>query len=584
VERIMMNPLVRFLPLACLPSLCLALPLSGAYPAEPAQKPLAKTARVSVARFGAVADDGRNDAEALRKAVEYCKAHPGTTLYFPAGVYDLRDEEAVRLMDDVMGGKMGQNPEKTIFRAYYPYVRGLDFRGLSNITVEAAGAVLQCDGWMEPLSLNECRGITVKGLTIDYKRKPYSVGKVVEVGADYFDAVFDEAYPLNAKMPVPRLLFWDVQAHRLFPDPVYFPRKFEITAPHTMRIHTHVKPEWKGNLVGIEHSFHFRPAILIQDAANIRLEDVTIHAQPGMGIVGHRSSNITLEGLRVVPSPGSFISTNTDATHFTTCSGYLRLLNCQFEGQGDDSMNIHNYYYSLRKSEQAGAYDLVVNAPTGTHAQVLDYPDPGDRLELVRISSLETVKTYTVKSRTNFPKQWRTQVTLNAPLPSDLEKYYLINASRLPSVEVRGCSIMSHLARGMLIKSRNVKIERNLIRETTGTGIHVGAESDWLEGLPSANVSIRYNRILRCGRGTGSQNGTSGIAVKIDAPDTSVPGLHKNLLIEGNVIEGEDAARCITVSQVEDAIIRYNEFSGCKDPVVVEHSERVKVYSNTAAR
>jgi hypothetical protein len=63
------------------------------------------------------------------------------------------------------------------------------------------------------------------------------------------------------------------------------------------------------------------------------------------------------------------------------------------------------------------------------------------------------------------------------PLPEDLSKYYLINSSRLPKVEITGCSILSHLARGMLIKSRNVRIERNLIRETTGTGIHVGAES-----------------------------------------------------------------------------------------------------------
>jgi nitrous oxidase accessory protein NosD len=89
---------------------------------------------------------------------------------------------------------------------------------------------------------------------------------------------------------------------------------------------------------------------------------------------------------------------------------------------------------------------------------------------------------------------------------------------------------------------------------------------------------------VRCGRGGGTQNGTSGIAVKIDAPDTSVPGLHKRLLIEGNIIEGEDAERCILVSQAADAVVRYNELSGCKQPVAVEHSTGVQVYANTAAR
>ena len=539
--------------------------------------------RISVANFGAVPDDGRNDADELRKAIAFCKDHPGTILYFPPGVYDLRDEAAVQLMNDVMTGKMGQDPEKKIFTRYFPYVRGLDFRGLRDVTVEAAGALLLCDGWMEPLSLEDCRNVTIKGLTIDYKRKPYSIGTVVETGAGYFDAVVDKQYPLNPAIPIPRMKFWDVRAHRMFPEPVYFPKKFELIGPQKIRIYAKVSPEVKGNLVSLTHSFHFRPAILIYDAGNIRLEDVTIHSQPGMGIVGHRANNITLVGLRVVPAPGSFVSTNTDATHFTSCTGLIRMENCQFEGQGDDATNIHNYYYTVRKSQRAGYYDLVVGAPTGTHAQVLDYPDVGDRLELVKRSSLETVKTYVVQAETNFPAEWRSEVQLDAPLPAGLENYFLIDSTRLPKVEIVGCSILSHLARGILIKTRNVLVERCLIRETTGTGIHVGAESYWHEGLPSADVTIRYNRIIRCGRGAGTQDGASGIAVKIDAPETSAPGLHKHLLIEGNIVEGENAQRCISVSQGEDVTVRYNELSGCREPVAVQHSEKVRVYANTVS-
>jgi hypothetical protein len=320
---------------------------------------------------------------------------------------------------------------------------------------------------------------------------------------------------------------------------------------------------------------------LIHQAEKILLEDVTIHSQPGMGIVGHRSNNITMVGLRVVPAPGSFVSTNTDATHFTSCTGLIRMENCQFEGQGDDATNIHNYYYSIKKSKQSGAYDLVVEAPTGTHAQVLDYPDVGDHLELVRRSSLAVVKRYVVRARTNYPAEWRTQVELDELLPPDIDTYYLINSTRLPRVEIIGCSMVSQRARGILIKTRNVLVERCLIRETTGTGIEVGAESSWHEGPPSANVIIRYNRIIRCGLGAGSQDHTSGIAVKIEAGESDVPGLHKHLLIEGNIIEDEGAERGISVSQAEDVTIRYNEISGCRRPIVVAHSNQAHVYSNS---
>src|SRR5450759_4290788 len=130
--------------------------------------------QVSVSDFGAIPNDNQNDAQQLRKAIDYCKLNPGTTLYFPSGVYDFRDEKAVLLMNEVMSGKFGQNPEKTIFKPYYPYVKGLDFNGLQDITVEAAGAILLCDGWMEPVSLEKCKNVRLKGLTIDYKRKPYS--------------------------------------------------------------------------------------------------------------------------------------------------------------------------------------------------------------------------------------------------------------------------------------------------------------------------------------------------------------------------------------------------------------------------
>ena len=62
---------------------------------------------VNVAKYGAVANDGKDDAKALRKAVEYCRTHPGSTLYFPPGVYRLKDDAAVRLEEDVLAGKFG---------------------------------------------------------------------------------------------------------------------------------------------------------------------------------------------------------------------------------------------------------------------------------------------------------------------------------------------------------------------------------------------------------------------------------------------------------------------------------------------
>ena len=517
---------------------------------------------VSVADFGAVPNDNRNDAESLQKAMVFCKSHPGTVLQFEPGIYDFRDERAVELMEGILNGKIKGNPQDSIFRPYYPYAKGLDFNGLRNITVEAQGAVLLFDGWGEPVSLNNCQNIRIKGLTIDYKTKPHIEGTITAVGPDWYEAVFDSIYRLTDKMPLCRVGYYDTRAHRLLPREDYFPR-FERTGAQTLRIYSRLGPEFPGVRVLIPQTFHFRPAVLMLEARNCTLDDVTIHSQPGMGIVGHRSENIMLDGVRIVPLAGQQMSTNTDATHFTSCKGYIRYRNCQFEGHGDDAVNIHNYYLTIRKPGEGEGYNLVLEG-ADWHAQVLDYPDAGDTMELVRRTTLQVVKKIAVSTVKNDIPGLYTHVTFGESLPADIENYYVIDVTRLPRVEITGCSVAGNRARGFLIKTRNVLIEHNLIRECTGTGIHVGAEGAWHEGPASENVTIRYNRILRCGTGAGTVNGTCGVAVHVSAPDETVQGLHKHILIEGNIIEGEQSEKGISISGAQDVIVRYNEISGCK--------------------
>lgn len=533
--------------------------------------------KISVTDFGAKPDDGQNDAEQLRKAVEFCKSNPVVTLYFPPGVYNFRDENAVELMDSILNGKFKGNPSDYIFRPYYPYVKGLDFNGLHDITLEASGAVLLCEGWLEPISLNNCQNIKIKGLTIDYKRKPYSVGEIIDVQKEWFDATFNSFYNVTTHMPLCRLHIWDIKSHRMvFRELKYFPQ-YEIIAPQTLRIYCTLDQSMKGNIVTIAHTLHFRPAILVSEAKNINIEDVTIHSQPGMGILGHRSENIILKGMRIVPSVGQFMSTNTDASHFTSCKGYIRYENCQFEGQGDDAVNIHNYYLTILKPTIGTGYNLVSKAKL--HAQVLDYSDVGDTLELVNKSSLEIVKKFVVKTIENNIAKLYSHVTLNEELPPGIENYYLINSTRLPRVEIIGCTVTSNRARGFLIRTRDVLIEHNMIRESTGTGIYVGAEGNWYEGPTSKNITIRYNSIIRCGSGAGTIGGACGIAIG-DEQNLSTHNLYKHVLIEGNLIEGENAENAIFVSGTRDVVIRNNEIAGCKNPIKIENSDEIYMHSN----
>ena len=541
--------------------------------------PLQAASSVSVLDFDARPNDGRNDAEGLRRAMKFCRENPGTTLVLPDGIYDFRDDAAVKIMNLAMTGKYGNNPEAVMMSRDFPHVLALDLSGARNITIQARNASLIFDGWYQPITLDHSRKVSIIGLSIDYSRPPYSVGKIINIGKDHFDARFDSRYPLNPGMPGFCVDFYDVKAGRRHGVALYN-LHLEQISEDILRIHGQCPEKFLDDDVIVRHSAHGTAAVMARYAQDLKLKDVTIHSHPGMGVVGHRCRNLTFEGLSIVPRAGEIQSTNTDATHFTSCTGTIRFDGCRFEGQGDDSTNIHNYYYSIKEKAANNSYLVFVNWKTALHALDHDYPEAGDTLELVDSSTLEPVRQYRVADRKHDFEKSETLITLHESLPGNFGDYYLLNASRFPAVRFTNSHISSHLARGILIKTRNVLIEGCTITGTTGTGIHVGAEGSWYEGGPTADLIIRNNRIINCGLGHGTQNGAAGIAVNVKSKNPRVAGLHKNILIEGNQITGLNAQRGIFISGADNVTIRHNQFAGCEVPIRIEYSTGVRIYGN----
>lgn len=528
---------------------------------------------ISVATYGAIPDDGKDDTEALRRAVEYCRKHVGVTLKIPSGVYCLRDSRAIQLEEDVLSGKMGNDPEKTIFTPYYPYVRGLDFSGSDSLVVDAQGAVLLCEGWMEPISLNDCHNVTIKGLTIDYKRKPLSQGIIQQVKEESFTVKFDDRREITENIPITRMTIWDDECDGFYGSAFYFPER-KLLGNNLVEFKAQIPARLQGAKLAALHSFHFRPAILIQNSKQITLDGVTIHSQPGMGIVGFDSSDIFLYHLSVTPAPGYQFSTNTDATHFACCRGVIRFDGCFFHGQGDDATNVHGYYHSIKELKD-GYATLKLEAPTFTHAQVTDVPQVGDKMELVRISTLVPEGEYEVLDVKHAGKSVEVRVRLNGDIPSNIHDYYLFNVSKLPRLEFVRNVVWGQMARGVLVKTRGVLIEGNVFRGCSGSAIHVGAESYWKEGTFSKDVTIVSNVILNCGS-SGGTFGASGIAVGIDAPDTELTKLHENMIIRDNTIITNQNNECgIAVYNARNVELSNNRIEGCQKEIVFHSVEGV---------
>jgi hypothetical protein len=246
-----------------------------------------------------------------------------------------------------------------------------------------------------------------------------------------------------------------------------------------------------------------------------------------MGIVGNRSEDITIKRLSVVPSVGHHVSTNTDATHFTSIKGTLRYENCTFVGQGDDSSNVHGYFQEIIEKISYRECVMQEKTPGGTHAQTLDYPDVGDILELTDMDTLCVKETYTVLECEPMPEKWCTRIVLDKDIPENTDRLAFIDITRLPHLEIIGCNARNHIARGILIKTRSALIEGNTFEGIPLAGIEAAAEGWWYEGVCPANVEIRRNRVINCG---------CGILIKADSEKADGQSIF-NITVEDNIID-----------------------------------------------
>ncbi|MCR5681468.1 MAG: right-handed parallel beta-helix repeat-containing protein [Clostridiales bacterium] len=511
-----------------------------------------------------------DDCETFARAMAYCREHPGTTLTVPPGIYRITSPLARETMEHVLNGDFGPNPQRTMFNPLFAYARGIDFFGQRGTVLDARGVTFLVDGFMEPLSLRDCENVTIRGLTIDHLRKPYSRGTVrmtdpSEVTAEI---AFDADTPVCEKTPLTlRYIFVGPDGRRL---PVGI-RALRVTDPTHAAV-TLSEPVLDGTRFCTIHTYHFRPAILIERAKGIRLEDVSIHSQPGMGIVGNRSENVTLTRLRVVPGVGEMWSSNTDATHFTSMKGRLRFENCDFEGQGDDFTNVHGYYQAVVRRESDTVVYLQEKTPDGTHAQSLDYPDPGDLLELTSHDTLRVRDTFRVIACEPLPEEWMCRVALDHAVPADTDGWMFADVTRLPDLEVIGCHASSHFARSILIKTRAARIEGNTFRDVQGPAIVAAAESWWYEGVCPANVVIRGNRIVNCGWAWGE---AAGIVVKADADHPEGQSI-RNIVIEDNEIDAPGQQHAIFCRNVDGLTVARNHVNVAGEPVIIEDCTNVE--------
>jgi len=503
---------------------------------------------IDVASFGAVPDDGRDDTEAFLAALRQASQTGAEQVTLHAGRYDL---------------EAGRNPENPQVLFVLSNIEGL--------TIDGGGAELMVNGATSLFTFANCRDITLRNFTVDSVRAPFSVGEVIAAEQRWFDVRIAEEFPVSGGEPVGAFMDYDPVTklparHGL--DVYGGVERTELVAPQTLRVHLAsdiLMPV--GHLVVLRHWVYGHNAIAFHRCADVSVEDVTVYTTPGMGLIGIVSENVSLKRFNVLIRPGTdrLMSATADATHFGGCKGTVSLTDCVFEGMGDDGANVKSglYLTVLKRAD-----DRTV---LGQHnLKMVDLPDPGDTMEMIHTDTLLTYGSGRVRSASLEPGEGNVhRVEFSEPLPEELrEGDVLGNASRTPRLRMIGCTVRRNRARGVLCQTRDALIERCTFQDCTSAGVLVMTEVIYFfESIGTRDVTVRDCRFLNCNYGAASAEAAlQAFAWLKDWAYPPQPGVHHNVVFEGNTISGTDDA-AIFAAGVEGLTIRGNTIEqACRSP------------------
>lgn len=521
---------------------------------------------ILVTEFGALPNDGKDDTAGVLAALEKrSKINYTLSIVFPQGRYDFF---------------AGSNPKdkNTLITA----------SSIDNLTLEGCNVELIFHGLTGGFAFSNCKNLTLAGFSIDWDRPLFSTGTVIASEDNHFDIEIQPEYPVKGGEPVQAYMEYDPETKlpmRKGLDEYNTVDKTELLREQVLRVYTkNQAPVKPGMLIVLRHQVYGYNAISCSRCSDVMITGVTVYHTPGMGFVGSVCTNVTLDKFCVLPKPGRIMSTTADATHFSGCKGTIKMNSCEYEGMGDDGVNIKSgLYLSLNQ---------IIDDRTiiGSHnLGMIDAPDPGDEMEICHTDDLIPYAKAKVRNVVVLNEQKSIKLEFESPLPAELKEGDVFgNATRTPKVRITNTQVRNNRARGMLIQTRDAIIDNCKFIRCSGPGIMVFTEvQHFFESIGTRDVSVRNCLFDHCNYGAAMGPGVlCAFAQLKDRKNPPKPGVHRDVTFEGNRIDGTDYSG-IFAAGVDGLTISKNTIeSTCQRiggyGINITSSSRINISNNTA--
>ncbi|MEO0339377.1 MAG: right-handed parallel beta-helix repeat-containing protein, partial [Bacteroidota bacterium] len=444
-------------------------------------------------------------------------------LVIPPGVHDFYPNSSrqkyVRMSNNINGMK----------RIAFP------IEGIQNLKIVGNGAEILLHGVMMGMIVHQSFNIEVEDLYFDWQTPFYLQGEVVEVdpAAKTYTLAFLEKEQIevaNNDLLVrrPEATYYIGRSFWFDPEtraPIYNLERRMGRHWNPYRARHYELEDLGGNRIKVMNridslpsiSMHFiakwrnqpnvnrvAPAIHIQDSEKVALNGVKIFSGAGMGIIGEKSTDISLENVQVLPNQqkGRIISTTADATHFVNCKGMVRVENCLFEASLDDGLNIHGNYATLRK--RLDDFTLLAEI---VHIQQKGFvfATAGDEVAIIDPSTLLPIDDALQVESVKLINDSYFKIRFSEKISNVQEGFGLENLTWNADLIFKNNVVQRNWARGVLFKTGGKILIENNVFSTSMSGVRNWGEMNFFnESGRVYDVTIRrntFNNVCRVANG-----------------------------------------------------------------------------------
>lgn len=508
---------------------------------------------IRVTDYGYVVNSRQNAVPAVQKALGACRNKIQAVLIFPPGRYDFW-------------------PQYVTEKLYYesntdviPLRRcPILLEQLEGLTIEGQQAEFIFHDRMQPITLDHCKNIAIKNLSIDWDIPLTAQAEVMAAGENYIDIKIN---PLESPFILEndKIIFVGEGWKSAWWGAMEFTRETQEVAPGTgdnscmgrnffsgyraalksaelVRLyHQFTRRPAVGNYLVMRHSARDHAGIFIDHSEQVSITNIYMYHNAGLGILSQHSTDLTFTRVHCVPNAkkNRLLSGHDDGLHFSNCRGQITVDSCTFRSLMDDPINVHGT--SVKVIKKINARQVLCQF---MHHQSIGmrWAEPGDLIGLIENETMQTTAYRKVLSFFALNPELF-ELTLSDTLPATFqENDALENISWTPDVTIRNCLFGSNRARGILVSSPGkIIIEHNYFASSGSAILIAGDANYWFESGAVKDVWIHHNTFSDACLTSSYQfcEGIISIFPEIPRLESHLP-FHQNIRIENNIFQAFD--------------------------------------------